>query len=214
MTDDPRDAPPADPADPPRDLPRDVEHGLRFVHLMGMQTKLDVFDTSVRVLALLEEMIARGHVDLSSLDERRERIKKQELERANAQAAVQVAPAIDKYQMTNLPQIDCEARIPLCHGRCCTLTFPLSFQDLDEGVVRWDYSRPYAIKHRADGYCAHNTPSRGCGVYQHRPAVCRSYDCRNDKRIWLDFDNRIPAPWPNDGPEPEAGSTHGGEPAK
>jgi hypothetical protein len=28
--------------------------------------------------------------------------------------------------------------------------------------------------------------------------VCRSYDCRTDKRIWIDFENRIPAPWPDD----------------
>jgi Fe-S-cluster containining protein len=184
---------------------RDLEAGLRFVHLMGMQTKFDVFETSIRVLALLEEMIARGHVDLRSLDERRERIKQQELERTRAQATVQVSPAIDKYAMTDLPQIDCEARIPLCHGRCCKLTFPLSFQDLDEGVVRWEYQQPYVIKHRGDGYCVHITPQRGCGVYAHRPAVCRSYDCRSDPRIWTDFEKRIPAPWPGDDAEvPEA----------
>ena len=188
MTDDPN----------PRN-PRDLDDGLRFVHLMGMQTKLDVFDTSIRVLALLEELIARGQVDLRSLDERRERIRRQELERAKDQATVQVAPAVDKYEMQNLPQIDCEARLPLCHGRCCMLTFPLSFQDLDEGIVKWEYKRPYLIKHRPDGYCVHNTEQRGCAVYANRPAICRSYDCRTDKRIWTDFENRIPAPWPADG---------------
>lgn len=188
MTDQPKDPPDSD----------DLERGLRFVHLMGMQTKMDVLDTSVRVLALLEEMIARGQVDMRSLEERRERIKRQELERAASQASVQVSPSVDKYQITELPQIDCAARIPLCKGRCCTLTFPLSFQDLDEGVVRWDYSRPYSIRHREDGYCVHQSPTHGCTVYDQRPAVCRTYDCRNDKRIWIDFENRIPAPWPGD----------------
>lgn len=184
---------------------RDLEGGLRFVHLMGMQTKLDVFETSIRVLALLEEMIARGQVDLRSLDERRERIRQQELERARAQASVQVSPSIDKYTLTDLPQIDCDTRIPLCHGRCCKLTFPLSFQDLDEGVVKWEYRQPYAIKHREDGYCVHNSEHRTCGVYQHRPAVCRTYDCRNDKRIWIDFEKRIPAPWQPDAAAPSGG---------
>lgn len=186
--------------------PQDLEGGLRFLHLMGMQTKYDVFETSIRVLALLEEMIARGQVDLRSLDARRERIRQQELERAKDQATVQVGPAVDKYAMTNLPQIDCEARIPLCKGRCCKLTFPLSFQDLDEGIVKWEYRKPYIIKHREDGYCVHNTEQRGCGVYANRPAVCRSYDCRTDKRIWIDFENRIPAPWPDDA-QPAAGAT-------
>jgi hypothetical protein len=184
---------------------RDLDEGLRFLHLMGMQTKFEVFETSIRVLALLEEMIARGQVDLRSLDARRERIKQQELERSKELASVQVSPSIDKYAMTDLPQIDCEARIPLCQGRCCRLSFPLSFQDLDEGVVKWEYRKPYVIKHRDDGYCVHNTAHRGCSVYTHRPAVCRSYDCRNDTRIWIDFEKRIPAPWPDDAPpaEPE-----------
>ena len=181
---------------------KELEAGLRFVHLMGMQTKFDVFETSVRVLALLEEMIARGQVDMRSLEERKERIKAQEMERANAQASVQVAPNVDKYTMTDLPEIDCEARLHLCQGRCCTLTFPLSFQDLDEGIVRWEYSRPYLIRHRrSDGYCVHNTPDHKCDVYANRPAICRTYDCRTDKRIWIDFENRIPAP-PPEKPDP------------
>ncbi|MDQ3371060.1 MAG: YkgJ family cysteine cluster protein [Myxococcota bacterium] len=193
---------PDQPDDPDDPGSRDLDDGLRFLHVMGMQTKVDVLETSVRVLALMEEMIARGQVDLRSLDERRERIRQQEIERSNAQTAVQVGPPGDKYQLTDLPQIDCEARIPLCKGRCCTLTFPLSFQDLDEGVVKWEYKRPYLIKHRPDGYCVHNTAARGCSVYANRPAICRSYDCRNDKRIWTDFENRIPAAWPGDEPPP------------
>lgn len=179
-----------------------LSSGLRFLHTMGMQTKFEVFEASTRVLALLEEMIARGHVDLRSFEQRHERIKAQENERARQSAMVMVGPNIDKYKITDLPDIDCEARIPLCEGRCCTLTFPLTFQDLDEGVIRWEYGKPYVIKHRDDGYCVHNTPSRGCGAYEQRPAVCRSYDCRTDKRIWIDFEKRIPAPWP---PEPKSG---------
>jgi hypothetical protein len=34
-----------------------------------------------------------------------------------------------KVPESDLPQIDCEARIPLCHGRCCMLTFPLTSHD-------------------------------------------------------------------------------------
>jgi hypothetical protein len=25
-------------------------------------------------------------------------------------------------------------------------------------------------------------------VYANRPTICRTYDCRNDARIWADFD--------------------------
>lgn len=174
----------------------DLEGALRFVHVMGMQTKADVFETSSRVLALLEEMIAHGQVDLPSYEARRERIRAQQQAQMTKQSTVTVAPSVDKYKLTNLPEIDCVALLPLCKGRCCKLSFPLSFQDLDEGVIRWEYGRPYLIRQRAsDGYCVHSSAEKTCGAYEHRPSVCRSYDCRNDKRIWESFEQKIPASW-------------------
>ena len=98
-----------------------------------------------------------------------------------------------------------EELMPICKARCCKLSFALSTEDLDEGVIRWDYGQPYRIRQRAsDGYCVHNDPrSGGCTVHQHRPAICRRYDCRNDTRIWTDYEARIPAPdnHPGDGTE-------------
>ncbi len=92
--------------------------------------------------------------------------------------------------------IPCAELIPLCRARCCTLSFALSTLDLDEGIVRWDYAKPYLIRRRAgDGYCVHNDPaSHACGVHHARPRTCRVYDCRRDPRIWIDFEQRIPAP--------------------
>lgn len=100
----------------------------------------------------------------------------------------------DKYA-TPSPDVPCAELIPLCHGRCCTLTFSLSPADLDEGVIRWDYGQPYLIAQRAsDGYCVHSEPtSRGCTVHSMRPRVCRTYDCRDDQRIWRDYAARIVA---------------------
>jgi Fe-S-cluster containining protein len=105
-----------------------------------------------------------------------------------------VGPSENKYGVSS-PEIDCAALIPICQARCCRLSVNLSFQDLDDGL-RWEYARPYELRRReSDGYCVYSsTETRGCGVYKKRPAVCRSYDCRNDKRIWIDFEQRIPAP--------------------
>ena len=33
-----------------------------------------------------------------------------------------------------------------------------------------------------------------CGVYEQRPIPCRGYDCREDGRIWLDFERRVVNP--------------------
>jgi hypothetical protein len=110
----------------------------------------------------------------------------------------------DKYQ-TPSTDIPCAELIPLCGARCCQLSFALSTEDLDEGVIRWDYGQPYLIRQRAsDGFCVHNDPrSHGCTVHAQRPRACRAYDCRADPRVWIDYERRIPAPCPDE-PTPRA----------
>ncbi len=89
----------------------------------------------------------------------------------------------------------------LCKARCCTFGFPLSFQDLDERIVKWNYEHPYKNRQRPeDGYCVHNScDDKGCEIYDHRPSVCRTYDCREDTRIWIDFEGRVPAVFDSQG---------------
>jgi Fe-S-cluster containining protein len=177
------------------DPPESIDRGLRFNHLLEMRTKERVSELSASFFALVESLIGSGALSLEDYERRRQITAQREAERNSKEPLVVVSEVADKYALADLPQIDCEARLPLCRARCCTFTFPLSFQDLDERVVRWDYGRPYQIGHRADGYCVHNEAgSCRCTVYAQRPAVCRTYDCRSDKRIWLDFDRREPAP--------------------
>ena len=103
---------------------------------------------------------------------------------------------VDKYQLPNSP-VDCEKRIHLCHSRCCSFIVELSRQDIDEGKILWEVETPYLLRREADFYCSHlDRQTRACGVYHNRPATCRSYDCRSDVRVWLDFDKMIPAPMP------------------
>ena len=103
----------------------------------------------------------------------------------------------DKYAVEPVA-IPCDELVALCGARCCQMAFPLSTQDLDEGVIRWDYGQPYLIRQRAsDGFCVHNDPTtRGCTVHAYRPRACRRFDCRKDARVWIDYDKRIPAPLP------------------
>jgi hypothetical protein len=88
--------------------------------------------------------------------------------------------------------VDCEARMSICHAVCCKLKFALSQPEVEAGDVKWDIGHPYIIRQNASGYCCHNdTETRGCTVYDRRPGVCSRYSCRNDGRIWLDFDNMV-----------------------
>lgn len=116
---------------------------------------------------------------------------------------VHVAEEPDKYGIeAGTVHIDCEQRLHLCRAACCRMRFVLSEQDVREGVVQWEPGAPYMNRQGADGYCVHcDAAKKGCQVYTQRPAVCRRYDCRGDRRIWLDFVERIVNPdlFPDDG---------------
>jgi Fe-S-cluster containining protein len=187
-------------------LREDLDAGLRFLHFMGMQTKHDVMDVASRLFALIEELIASGQLDLRSFEERWLRLREKEEARIQGRAHVQVVEPGDKYELKDWPQIDCQSLMDLCQGRCCKLSVPLSFQDLDERILQWDYATPYLIRRGPDGYCVHFGRESGrCLVYENRPATCRVFDCRDDKRIWTDFEKRIPAPEEGDPAQEAAG---------
>ncbi len=193
-------------ADRDRTLAADLARGMRFANTMGEQTRGLVYETALTVLALVEELRERGAIAADEHARRLEQAQAAEVERVKDHARVRLETRADKYAIVP-PDVPCAELIPLCRGRCCTLHFPLSKQDLNERIVKWQVARPYLIRQRDDGYCVHSDPAtRGCTVYAHRPATCRSYDCRKDKRIWVDFERRIPvvdpALEPRDAPVP------------
>ncbi len=180
------------------ELETDLRNGLRFTHQLLAASRHDVYETAYTVLALIDELLESGAVDGPALAAQLVKVQQREIDRIDKHARVRLEHRIDKYKLAS-PDVPCEELIPICRGRCCSLHFPLSNQDLDERVVKWDYQMPYIIRQSpVDKYCVHSDrKTRGCTVYLNRPAVCRTYDCRNDKRIWLDYEKRIPAVHPD-----------------
>ncbi len=174
----------------------DLERGLRFLNHVVTTTRAELLELGAQVVALTRALEEKGVVaEATVLQSTREVVQ-------GVRAADEASPPlrvelsddlVDKYEAES-PPIPCAELIPLCKARCCSLTFRLSTQDLEGRQVRWDYGNPYWNARRDDGYCVHNEPGHGCNVYAERPAVCRTYDCRKDTRIWLDYDQRIPAP--------------------
>lgn len=176
-------------------LEQRLARGLQFADMLGFTNQQETRENRITVEALAELLIAKGVVHLRELEARKQAI-------ASAARAERTGPAVhlvateDKYAAPTGEPIDCENRLHLCRARCCKLWFALSVQDLEERIVRWNYAQPYAVAQREDGYCVHQEVdgSRRCGIYEHRPLVCRTYSCRDDRRIWLDFDGYVPNP--------------------
>jgi Fe-S-cluster containining protein len=175
------------------ELRAEVVHGLRYVHYQLGANTSKALEASSFLYALIELLIERGIITEQELNERKvvvaERLVKkfQEL----SMGAVFQEKEQDKYGFNDV-SIDCESRRHLCKAACCKLSFALSRQDVEEGTVKWDLGHPYMIAKEGDGYCVH-LEKRGytCTIWKNRPVPCRAFDCRTDKRIWLDFANRV-----------------------
>lgn len=182
------------PADPDDLLPT-----LRAALLSLEETRADLLTLAARVVALTEQVAAQTVSPAAleaAVDERTDTLRPQ-IAAADAlgPGRLHLNAELDKYAVSNANGPPCLEVLPICKGRCCALVFGLSTQDLDEGIIKWEHGQPYLIRHDADGFCTHQVrPTGECGCYQARPAPCRTYDCRQDDRIWTDFDQRILAP--------------------
>jgi Fe-S-cluster containining protein len=170
---------------------RAMAAALRQQHLADEQRDRDLSLLLVVVGRLVDLLVERGALEA---EDRRLLARLGERAAASVWPDVRLGPAAGKRELPGL-EIDCQARLPLCHARCCFFSFALGAEDLEEGRVRWDVEQPYLIRRRADGSCFHlDQQVCVCTVYEDRPFACRAFDCRDDPRIWTDFERRIPAP--------------------
>jgi Putative zinc- or iron-chelating domain len=187
----------ADTAPLAEELRRELVGGLLYTHHRANTNTSRTLEVTAFAYALIELLIEKGLLTEAELNERKRIVGQRLVEKFNrAGMAVELQDSqIDKYHYEDGPPIDCENRVHLCKAACCRLRFPLSPQDLDEGIVKWDLPRPYLIARGPDGYCRHlERGSCRCSIYQYRPLPCRAYDCRKDERIWADFDNKVVSP--------------------
>ncbi len=179
------------------ELRDEVAGGLRYAHTRANANTGKLLEVASFAYAAIELLSEKGLLPLEELDERKKTVAGRLVEKFADQGmgVVYQSPEHDKYSFAGEVRIDCENRLHLCKAACCKLRFALSKQDVEEGIVKWEFARPYLIARGPDGYCQHvDRNTLGCSIHPHRPVPCRAYDCRKDQRIWLDFDQKIPNP--------------------
>jgi hypothetical protein len=183
-----------------------VAEGLLYTHTRLNANQRRTLEAASFLYALVELLDERGIITIDELDARQAVVAQRLAEqvRRDGDGAVFQDPEYDKYHFEHAAGIDCADRVSVCHAACCRLPFALSHQDVREGIVHWNLGQPYLIEQERDGYCTHlDRETCGCGIYGQRPVPCRGFDCRNDKRIWLDFEARVSNPdierpdWPD-----------------
>lgn len=156
-----------------------------------LEKQNDSADVAARLAWLIDVLIMRGH-----LTEGHRGLLKRINAEGQPRGVVHLAVYREKRAVES-SDVDCAARMHLCQGRCCTFDVSLSPEDIREGKLRWQLHQPYLLERdRATGYCGCMDGAGAGTVYADRPGTCRAYDCRRDRRVWLDFEQRIPAPMP------------------
>ncbi|CAN5715650.1 hypothetical protein BH11MYX2_BH11MYX2_26890 [soil metagenome] len=184
----------ADPKVPPANV-IELEEGLRHLHRMEMQTKLRLDDVEAKLEAAAKLLHRAQIIHERSLEAEISQQRMRLNQERRGDATVVLGPDVDKYEVET-SKVNCAERMHLCKARCCRLAVALDFKDVEDGL-RWEYSRPYEIKRdKTSGYCVYSEEkTHRCHCYDQRPAICRTYDCSTDARVWDDFEKMIPAKW-------------------
>lgn len=173
-----------------------LSSGLIYTHdRINANTKKTLESTSF-LYALIELLNDKGLISIEELDERKKQIAKKLVEKfvESGMGLMYQDPEYDKYTFDHEADMDCVSRLSVCRAICCKFPFALSKQDVDEGIIRWEFGRPYLIAHGDDGYCVHlDRENFKCTVRENRPVPCRCFDCRNNEKwkVWQDYDRNI-----------------------
>lgn len=171
----------------------EILEGFLYSYRQMDTNAVKVYEASASLYSLIELLVAKGIIGIEELDKRKKAVEKR-LQESYKKDGIGVRvqnSGIDKYSLKDEAKIDCEKRLPICRAACCALTYALSVQDINEGI-RWSLGKPFMNARNSDGYCVHlQRDTLKCSLYEHRPSVCRQYSCRDDRRIWLDFDKMI-----------------------
>jgi Fe-S-cluster containining protein len=174
------------PVDEPPPVPPDLVDEIETLARI-LAARPDHADIARKFEWLLDALVMRGQIP-AELAKRAQKIRP---ERSTVRLTL-----VDDKHLKESPDIDCASRLHLCEARCCRFEVALSAQDIRDGLP-FDIEQPYALPR--DPYtkkCACMDEAGACTVYDKRPASCRVYDCRQDARVWIDFEARIPAPMP------------------
>lgn len=177
----------------------DLVSGLVYTHTRLNDNTKKVLESTSFLYALIELLDDKNIISIKELDERKRQVAKQLVRKftESGMGLMYQDPEFDKYNFEHQAHVDCHSRLPICKAKCCKFPFALSRQDVDEGIVRWEFGRPYLIAHDDEGYCIHlDKRTYKCRVHENRPVPCRGFDCRNsDKwKVWQDYEKSIISP--------------------
>lgn len=169
-----------------------VTDGFLYTHSRLNDATKRSLESSSFLYALIELLSEQGLISIESLDNRKKEVAERLVQnfKESGLGMMYQDSDFDKNSYPHKAKVDCDSCVDTCKATCCKLPFALSRQDVEEGVVRWEFGRPYMIAHDSDGYCVHlDKQTYQCSVHDKRPVPCQGFDCRDNEKwkVWDDF---------------------------
>jgi len=173
-----------------------LTRGLLYTHNRLNANTTKTLEVASFLYGLIELLDEKGILTIEELDERKKQVAERLVRKftESGMGLMYQDPEYDKYTFEHGADEDCLSRLPVCKAVCCKFPFALSRQDVEEGIIHWEFGRPYLIAHGADGYCVHlDRESCKCTVYEHRTVPCRGFNCRDNERwnVWDDYEKMV-----------------------
>ena len=132
-----------------RHLRDETARGLRYCHVRINDNTSKALSATAFVYALIEMLIEKKVITVEELDACKRSAGKRLVEQfeKSGLGLMYQDPEIDKYQFEKTADVDCNSITPSCQAVCCKLPIVLSRQDVEEGIIDWDFGRPYVIAH-------------------------------------------------------------------
>lgn len=175
---------------------QEIAKGLLYTHVRINDGTSKILEASSFLYALIELLNEKGLISIEELDKRKNQVAERLVRNFvdSGTGLLYQDAEDDKYTFEHEADVDCLSRLETCKAICCKFPFALSKQDVNEGIIRWEFARPYLIAHGNDGYCVHlDRETYLCTVRDHRPLPCRGFDCQDNEKwhVWLDYDKKI-----------------------
>lgn len=174
------------------ELERQIERSGFFTHSSLSNQAERINEIESFLYGLIDTLIAQDVIDKNTLENVVKQVRDETLQKKEHFHAGIAINVDNSEKQEDFVPVNCEERLPVCKAVCCKLNFALSVDEIEAGKAKWDLGQPYFIRQKINGYCTHlDTKSTCCSIYPDRPKVCRKYSCAKDKRIWIDFENKV-----------------------
>jgi len=177
-------------------LQNDISRGLLYTHTRINANTTKTLEATSFLYALIELLNEKGILSIEELDERKKQVAQRLMTKfiESGIGLMHQDSEYDKYTFKHEVRVDCQSRLHICKAVCCRFPFALSRQDVEEGIINWEFGRPYLIAHDEDGYCVHlDRKNYRCRVWEQRPVPCRGFDCKDNEKwkVWEDYGEMV-----------------------